>query len=334
MFEQYENIVNQYNIQVRNFYKGRSAILVDTDGGLKLLKEVQLHEDKLTFLYELQEVLKAAGFHVDTMLQTKEGALFVCEEGKKYVLKDWTEGREIFFNDKVEVLFAVKNLANMHAASQKLPRRNMYDAFDKTETLIDVLCRHNKELIRMRNSIKRMGRWSEFELLYLECFDDYYNQAKCAIASICTLYERAMEKYSHKKVVVHGQYNHHNLIFDDKNQLHMVNFEYACYHLPIMDLYSMIRKTLEKNDWDVKFGLEAIDTYIKLFPLSQCELELMLYLLMYPEKFWKISNYYYNLNKAWKPKQTLVKLKKLVAQEERKQNFTEHFGEYIKGLKQ
>ncbi len=329
MFEQYENIANQYNIQVRNFYKGRGAILMDTDLGLKLLKEVQLHDEKLLFLHELQEVLKTQGFYVDTMLRTKDGELYAKDDHKKYVIKDWTEGREIFFNDKNEVLNAVRHLAKMHLGSLKLPKRNLYDPYDKTDTLSDVLLRHNKELIRIRNSIKRMGSWSEFELLYLEYFDLYYAQANKAICLIDSIYGCALKKYEGKKVVIHGQYNHHNLIFDGKNQLHINNFEYASYHLPIMDLYSMLRKTLEKNDWDIKFGLEAVEEYVKIFPLSKLELQMMVYLLMYPEKFWKISNYYFNLNKAWKPKQTLVKLKKLVAQEERKMLFMEELHQYI-----
>lgn len=246
LFEQYGNIVNQYPIQVRNFYKGRGAILMDTDLGLKLLKEVQLHEEKLVFLHELQEVLRSQGFFVDTMMRTRDGELYATDDHKKYIVKDWTDGREIFFNDRNEVLSAVRHLAKMHLASLKLPQKNCYDPFDKTDTLVDVLLRHNKELIRMRNSIKRMGSWSEFELLYLECFDDYYTQAKKSITLIDSIYEETILQYKCKKVVIHGQYNHHNLIFDDKNALHIINFEYATYHLPIMDLYSMLRKTLEK----------------------------------------------------------------------------------------
>lgn len=303
---------------------------MDTNLGLKLLKEVQLHEEKIFFIHELQEVLYSQGFNVDRMIYTKDGDLYARDDHKKYIVKDWTEGREIFFNDKEEVFEAARVLAKMHLATMKLCRRNMYDPYDKTDTLTDALCRHNKELIRIRNSIKRMGRWSEFELLYLECFDTYYIEAKKALNAIHKIYEDVVNQYKSHKVVIHGQYNHHNIIFDDKNELHIINFEYATYHLPIMDLYSMLRKTLEKNDWDVEIGLASIDEYTKIFPLSILELELVLYLLVYPEKFWKISNYYFNLNKAWKPKQTLIKLKKLVYQEEKKRHFTKQLVQYIK----
>jgi CotS family spore coat protein len=257
-------------------------------------------------------------------LHTKEGNLFVCEDNKKFILKDWIDGREIYFNDRQEVLIAVKHMARMHLINIHPIKKACYEKFDKTETLIDTLVRHNKELVRIRNSIKRMGRWSEFDLLYLEMFDYYYREAKKATCLVSRVHDEVVRRYTTKKVIIHGQYNHHNLIFDDLNKLHIFNFEYAAYHLPIIDLYSMLRKILEKNDWDARFGLEAIEEYIKINHLHRNEIDLLIYLFMYPEKFWKISNYYFNLNKAWKPKQTLVKLRKLVAQEEKRQCFIEY----------
>ena len=45
------------------------------------------------------------------------------------------------------------------------------------------------------------------------------------------------------------------------------------------------------------------------------------YRLAYPEKFWKIVNFYYNSRKAWIPGKNQEKLEKLVAQEKEKQKF-------------
>lgn len=323
MFDQYENIVKQYNIQVRNFYKGRGAIIIDTDIGFKLLKEVQLHEDKIQFMYEFQEVLRKEGFYVDNLLHNKEGQLFIYDDDKKYIMKNWVDGREIYFNDKEEVLVASRLLAKMHSVNLSTLKNSAFDKYDKTKSLVDILIRHNNELIRMRNNIKKMGKWSEFDLLFLKSFEEYYCEAKKAVNLICKIYDTILRRYSRNKVITHGQYNHHNLIFNENKNLHILNFEYASYNLPVMDLYSMLRKTLEKNDWDVKLGIEAIEEYSKIYHLTKEECKLIVYLFIYPEKFWKISNYYFNLNKAWKPKQTLVKLKRLVSQEEKKQIFIE-----------
>ena len=47
------------------------------------------------------------------------------------------------------------------------------------------------------------------------------------------------------------------------------------------------------------------------------------YRLSYPEKFWKIVNFYYNSPKVWIPGKNMEKLKKIWIQEEEKQTFLE-----------
>ena len=47
------------------------------------------------------------------------------------------------------------------------------------------------------------------------------------------------------------------------------------------------------------------------------------YRFAYPEKFWKIVNFYYNSGKAWIPGRNMEKLEKLFAQDKEKQDFLE-----------
>lgn len=43
----------------------------------------------------------------------------------------------------------------------------------------------------------------------------------------------------------------------------------------------------------------------------------------YPEKYWKLANYYYTHNKAWISEKNLEKLEKLTAQHEKWRTFAE-----------
>ncbi len=49
------------------------------------------------------------------------------------------------------------------------------------------------------------------------------------------------------------------------------------------------------------------------------------YRLAYPEKFWKIVNFYYNSGKAWIPDKNMEKLVKVMQQEKSKQAFLNSF---------
>ena len=60
---------------------------------------------------------------------------------------------------------------------------------------------------------------------------------------------------------------------------------------------------------------------------------LFLYLLfLYPEKFWKISNQYYNHRKSWIPPRTLEKLQKVLAQNEERHSFLKQFADFLRTL--
>lgn len=54
---------------------------------------------------------------------------------------------------------------------------------------------------------------------------------------------------------------------------------------------------------------------------------MLYYRLAYPEKFWKIANFYYNSGKAWIPEKYQEKLLKVNRQEQEKKEFLKKFRE-------
>ena len=61
--------------------------------------------------------------------------------------------------------------------------------------------------------------------------------------------------------------------------------------------------------------------------LTKAEYKALFLLLSYPEKFWKISNRYYNTKKTWVPPKMVEKLHKVVEQNQRKRDFLVKFRE-------
>lgn len=322
MLEEYNNIFEQFNINVKNGYKGRGAFILDTDKGLKLFKEIRMHREKIKFMYEIEEHLYNKGFpNIDRICLSDDKMPYVEEDDTIYIMKNWINGREIFFNDESEIYNSVKNLALLHKCGTNFVNNNRYQNYIKLGTLGTKLSKHNVELVRIRNKIRKLGKWSEFDICFLSSFNYYHEKAIEALSLIeDSNYYNLVDKYLKTNVITHGQYIHHNIIVNNR-KLYTMNFEYCNIDLPVIDLYRLLRKVLEKNDWNTKIGLNTIEKYNSIYTLSKDELNILLYLLMYPEKFWKISNYYFNLNRAWKPKQSLIKLNKLTAQKEKKEKF-------------
>ena len=101
----------------------------------------------------------------------------------------------------------------------------------------------------------------------------------------------------------------------------VIIFEKCSPDRPIRDLYLLMRKLLEKSNWSVSLGRELLSAYEEKKPLSALDRIDLYYRLCYPEKFWKIVNFYYNNGKAWIPERNREKLEKLKEQEQAKQNF-------------
>ena len=61
--------------------------------------------------------------------------------------------------------------------------------------------------------------------------------------------------------------------------------------------------------------------YDKVNALSSGDIKILGAMFAYPEKFWKILNYYFNANKAWIPNKNMEKLKLAVKQNRMRREF-------------
>ena len=59
-----------------------------------------------------------------------------------------------------------------------------------------------------------------------------------------------------------------------------------------------MRKVMEKHGWNLDLGLSMLDSYERVLPMEPKERGCLYYLFLYPEKYWKQLNFYYNANKA------------------------------------
>ncbi len=99
--------------------------------------------------------------------------------------------------------------------------------------------------------------------------------------------------------------------------------EYNRMHLGVQaeDLYRLMRKVMEKHGWDGDLGITMLDSYERVRPMDKQERKCLYYMFLFPEKYWKQLNFYYNTNKAWIPAKSTDKLKSLKSQESARSRF-------------
>ena len=78
---------------------------------------------------------------------------------------------------------------------------------------------------------------------------------------------------------------------------------------------------MEKIIMIVGASKDMLNAYSAVKPLSEKELEYIKLRLVYPEKFWKIANAYYQSNKAWIPAKNVEKLNIAIRQTKEKERF-------------
>lgn len=321
MIEKCMEIIPQYDLVVKNTFRGRGSVIFDTNEGYKKMYEYTGTKGKLQYEYELANYLKDQGFeNVDGIVKTKEDELFVCDEYEtQYVLKDWFVGKDCNVKSEHDVKCGIMSLATLHKITESVPKLN--EIATVLESPYEECERHNIELKRVKNYIRGKKHKVEFEYDILKHFEEYYNCAVEATALLKnTSISRMLEVANEKTTICHGNYNYHNIIFIGEKTA-VTGFERGGIGLPVKDLYFYLRKVMEKHDWDLKLGYDLLENYNKIRTISKDETETLKVLLMYPEKFWKVLNQYFNGNKAWIPDKNVDKLKKVYGAQAKKEEF-------------
>lgn len=316
------SLLENYDIEVLRTWKGRGAVLCETTQGLLTLKEYAGHREKAVFQDALLTMAAENNFgNVEHLLRNKDQELLTRDQdGTYYVLKTYFDGRECNVRDMSECSLAMNTLARFHNAtctSTPLP-----GAYVSRPAHLEFE-RHNKELRRVRKYLKDRSQKTDFEICLLQTYDYFFNLA-LQITEELRFFQHEALREPGVYFVCHGDYQHHNIMFCE-NGITLINFEKCALDSPVRDLYLFMRKLLEKNNWAEKIGFELVDSYDKIRPMEKEEYRQLYYRLAYPEKFWKIVNFYYNSGKAWIPGKNLEKLKKVTEQEKEKQAFLEKF---------
>lgn len=323
MSDKNKELLEQYNLSILNTFRKKGTFQCNTDQGLVLLKEYHGSLRRLALEYEWKQQLIASGFTlVDQYFVTKEDSLVAYDKyHTPFILKRYYNGAECDCRDISHVYSACKNLSALHQSSIPLSTPEMIDELPKPKTFPEFFQRRTRELNTIYRYICNRQRKNAFELSYLTYYPVFYE-------NVCQTLALLKENDSGKECphgICHGAYHQHNILMLPDGNVATVNFESICHQYYIMDLYLFLRKSLEKTHYDFEFLKAGINGYQENRTLSQEELQHLYLLLLYPEKFWKISNQYYNHRKSWISPRMEEKLEKLYQQRKERESFLSSF---------
>lgn len=337
MEDKVERAIEAYDVSVRRRYRARGGWLLETNKGPRLLREYETIQKHFYMENEMKKHLMKRGFSaVDVVVAARDGEpVLTLETGEKYVMYQWFSGEECDLKVEQDLAKAGENLGRLHRVFEEFDMENLVEEPREgdgreevsTEDLLSLYLRHNRELRRVNRYMKSKKRKTEFEIQAINCFSGYYEKA-------CEAAER-LERNGYYQglragvpMLCHGDYNYHNIIMAGK-QVATVGFEKAGLGVPLLDLTYFMRKTLEKNEWKNEVGEVVLNGYRAAKTLDQEQLEFVGIMLLYPEKYWKLLNQYFNKKKSWLSAKSLEKLQNVGNQEVKREKFLRVFlGKY------
>ncbi len=316
------NILEKYEIEVLRTWRGRGAVLCETKTGIKILKEYKGSEKRLHCQKQFLEQIREKGYHYAEMILTdKEGSLLVYDEDKTaYFLKEYRGGKECSSRELSDCERAMRELAQFHRICEQIEMDE--EDYPIPTGVVEEMGKHNRELKKVQRFLKGKSQKSDFEILLSRHYDDFYQKADA-------IRQQAQENTVNTGLFCHGDYQHHNILFGSDHTF-LINFEKFIRDGAGRDIGLFFRKIMEKNNWDEAVGERLLAAYEQVRRLSPEEKRDLYYRLSYPEKFWKIVNFYYNSSKVWIPGKNLEKLEKLLSQETKKNQYLEQsFSQWV-----
>ena len=312
------SILEQYDFSVERTWKGRGSILFETNEGVYILKEYKGALSRLSFIAERLQIIRENGYtDIEEIVPNKEGEYFCTDYDRStYIVKRYFLAKECNIREKAECLKGIQALGRLHNAMTGIVAGDALEV-DSLPLLFE-LRKRNSELGRVRRYLNRKGQKSEFERFLQKHYDFFYEKA---IETVELLEKENLKEWcktiERRQTYCHGDYQYHNILMNDVN-CYIINFEKIALDNPVKDVYFFARKLLEKNNWDLVLGRELIRTYNEERNLQEEDLLQLKYRFLYPEKFWKIVNFYFNSPKTWISSKNTEKLAVLLEQEQEK----------------
>lgn len=313
MYYRAEQILSAYPNEFTGTMKGRGSLLCTDADGIWLLKEYHGSVHRLELLEETLDALRAHGFLTERLVRTTEGGLSYTDiDGIRYFLRKTHQGRECDTRNADEVLYVTRHLAGLHLLLAGLQPKVTPEICPPTA---DSAAKHTRELRKVRNYVRAKKKKNEFESEFLRYYAHYTEQAEQVLAL-----EEKLRVPPDALQLCHGDFNQHNLLFT-RDGLAVLGFERLHYGLRVTDLANFMRKVLEKQNWNSGLGMDMVMAYNEVGALADWELRKLYLLLLYPEKYWKIVNHYYNARKTWVSQRDTEKLIRIYGQETRREEF-------------
>ncbi len=284
-----------YGLRLKGSTRTRTGLVCRTDMGLRELKKPRGSRDSLRLAFDVKKTLRRNGFsRISRFYETLEGEPFYRHDGVLYTLEDVMPA-EALQEDSAEAFFTgAEVLGQMHRAAAGL--QSDATRWDR-ERLPRLYEKRQGELAKMRHRNDKRRNYDAIDLLLIKYYDRFMAQAEEAAALLQKGgYPEAVDKGAAEGAFCHNAFKGEALRRDEKGNIFVGSFDKCTSELPLADLAAYLRRYFRKTE-GTDAG-ELLERYSRQKPLSDNDLIILQGMLIYPEKFLRLVNEYYNKRRA------------------------------------
>jgi len=319
------DVLKHYDFDVASVDKVRSAYKVCTEKGNFCLKRISHGTRKAKKSLSIMEHLKERGSeNIADCFPTKSKKSFIKHKDAAFYLTNWIEGREISFKSKEDIMRCVELLACFHIQAKGFEAPKHVKIRNHTKKWKKTLCRCLEELEKFNEVIDKLKLKAEFDYTYRNNIDYFKRDAEQAIQILeHSGYNELCGYYSSEAYVCHDSFYYQNILIDKSDRMFIIDLESCQYDIPVSDLGKLIRRIISKKRflWDFDMCRRIVESYCKIRPMTKEEYEMLLALLVFPHKFWKLGKKRYVRDKKWNEDKYRKKLNRLLRERAYKREF-------------
>lgn len=327
-----KNILNQYDLAPLNVEKVRSVYKIEIKDSFICLKKIRHGSRKIINGYYLTEQLQQMNFSkVAKYYKTKNDKLFVTLGKCTFYITEWIEGKECDIKKIDEAVNCAKLLAEFHIAAKLIDKKRL-NIKNNIENWYKIFLKYLNDLEAYKDHINIKSVKNKFDIKYRGYIPYFYERGFFAVKLLTeSSYNTISKTTGNSSTICHNSFYYQNIIKTNNNDYYIIDLNSIVINLQIYDLGKMLSRLMytPEYNWDFNKAKLLIEAYNTVNRLSLEELEIMLSLIIFPQKFWKLGRKKYIKHKYWRESKYLHKLKRILKYAKAQDKFINDYIIYI-----
>jgi len=288
-----------FGFKSKRAQRGKAGTIVFTDSGARLLIRIEANPADILFWHKTKEHLANFDILTDRFYLAQDGQPYLDCGPDRYLLTDFHETHDDLFFDDAAFLKTIAALAKIHAilaksdiAATGAPRPGNELGADAKKTMA--------HLRSTRKKLEKSGRFSDFDMMFLGGMKFFQNAIENWIELTQTPEIAGLLAHGRQHHICHNILKEENICISNIDIVFM-NFTAAAPAHFAYDLAYITKRYLQRGTPPTLIFPQILDIYAANNPIAPAEETLLRALLLFPDKFIKISDSYYFKKRAFVP---------------------------------